>query len=155
MAIKHTEFMRLTQGNKSLNEYLQAIINLARYASEFIDTDTKKIASFKRGLSPKLMKSMVNSKCVTFNEFVSDALTQENNDKVYAASKTCKFFLRPVLLNLRHQWYPKLNIVHLMLMSGTTRPRRRIKLKLVFTRGTQCPCHNIPLDRAAPMFPHC
>jgi hypothetical protein len=36
------------------------------------------------------MKSMGNSKCVTFNEFISDALTQENNDKIYAASKTRK-----------------------------------------------------------------
>jgi hypothetical protein len=60
------------------------------YAPEFVDTDAKKIASFKRGLSPKLMKSMGNSKCVTFNEFISDALTQENNDKIYATSKTHK-----------------------------------------------------------------
>ena len=42
MAIKHTEFMKLTQGNKSLNEYLQAFNNLARYAPEFVDTDAKK-----------------------------------------------------------------------------------------------------------------
>jgi hypothetical protein len=90
MAIKHTEFMKLTQGNKSLNEYLQAFNNLARYAPEFVDTDAKKIASFKRGLSPKLMKSMGNSKSITFNEFISDALTQENNDKIYAASKSRK-----------------------------------------------------------------
>ena len=90
MAIKHTEFMKLTQGNKSLTEYLQAFNNLARYASEFVDTDAKKIASFKRGFSPKLMKSLGNCKCVTFNEFVSDALTLENNDKVYDASKTRK-----------------------------------------------------------------
>jgi hypothetical protein len=34
------------------------------------------------------MKSMGNSKCKTFNEFISDALTQENNDKIYAASKS-------------------------------------------------------------------
>jgi hypothetical protein len=78
MAIKHTEFMKLTQGNKSLNEHLQAFNNLARYASEFVDIDTK-IASFKRGLPPKLMKSMGN-KCTTFNEFINDALTQESND---------------------------------------------------------------------------
>jgi outer membrane protein W len=36
------------------------------------------------------MKYMGNSKCITFNEFISDALTQENNDKIYAASKTHK-----------------------------------------------------------------
>jgi hypothetical protein len=54
-----------------------------------LDTDAKKIASFKRELSPKLMKSMVIVS-ITFNEFISDALTQENNDKIYAASKTHK-----------------------------------------------------------------
>jgi hypothetical protein len=58
MAMKQTEFMRLTQGNKSLTEYLQAFNNLARYVTEFVDTDAKKIASFKRGLGPKLMKTM-------------------------------------------------------------------------------------------------
>jgi hypothetical protein len=75
MVMKHTEFMKLTQGNKSLIEYLQAFNNLARYATEFVDTDAKKIASFKCGLSPKLMKTMGTSKCATFNEFISDALT--------------------------------------------------------------------------------
>jgi len=73
-----------------LNEYLQAFNNLTRYATEFVDTDAKKIASFKRGLSPKLMKTMGNCKCATFNEFVSDALSQENNNAIYVASKNHK-----------------------------------------------------------------
>jgi hypothetical protein len=90
MAMKHTKFMKLAQGNKSLTEYLQAFNNLARYATEFVDTDAKKIASFKRGLSPKLTKTMGTSKCATFNEFISDALTQENNNSIYAASKSHK-----------------------------------------------------------------
>jgi hypothetical protein len=90
MAIKHTKFMRLTQGNKSLMDYLQAFNNLARYATKFMDTDAKKIASFKRGLGPKLMKTMGTSKCVTFNDFISDALTQENNNSIYATSKNHK-----------------------------------------------------------------
>jgi hypothetical protein len=55
-----------------------------------MDTDAKKIASFKRGLSQKLMKCMGNSNCITFNEFISDALNQENNDNIYATSKTHK-----------------------------------------------------------------
>jgi hypothetical protein len=90
IAMKHTEFMKLNQGNKSLTEYLQAFNNLARYATEFVDTDAKKIASFKCGLGPKMMKTMGTSKCATFNEFISDALTQENNNSSYAASKNCK-----------------------------------------------------------------
>jgi hypothetical protein len=90
MAIKHTEFMRLTQGNKSLTDYLQAFNNLARYTTEFVDTDDKKIASFKCGLGLKLMKTMGTSKCATFNDFISDALTQQNNNSIYAASKSRK-----------------------------------------------------------------
>ena len=67
--------MRLTQGTKSLIENLHAFNNMSRYAIEFVETDAKKTASFKRGLSPKLMKTLANSKCATFNEFVSDTLT--------------------------------------------------------------------------------
>ena len=36
------------------------------------------------------MKTMGNCKCAHFNEFVSDALSQENNNAVYAASKSRK-----------------------------------------------------------------
>jgi hypothetical protein len=90
MVMKHIEFIKLTQGSKSLTEYLQAFNNLARYATEFDDTDAMKIASFKYGLSLKLMKIMGTSKCATFNEFISDVLTQENNNSIYVASKSRK-----------------------------------------------------------------
>jgi len=46
-----------------------------------------KIASFKRGLGPKLLKTMGHTKCATFNEFVSDALTQENYNTVTKTRK--------------------------------------------------------------------
>ena len=90
MSMKHTKFMKLTQGTNSLTEYLHAFNNLSRYATEFVDTNAKKTASFKRGLSLKLMKTLANSKCATFNEFVSDALTQENQNNIYSASKSHK-----------------------------------------------------------------
>ena len=90
MTIKHTEFMNLTQGTKSLTEYLHAFNNLSRYAPEMVDTKVKKVASFKIGLGPKLSKNIAGNKSTTFNEFVSDALTQENSNAVYAASKNRK-----------------------------------------------------------------
>jgi len=90
MTIKHTEFMNLTQGTKSLTKYLHAFNNLSRYATEFVDTDAKKLASFKRGLWPKLSNNIAGNKSTTFNEFVSDALTQENSNAIYAASKNRK-----------------------------------------------------------------
>jgi len=37
MTIKHTEFMNLTKGTKSLTEYLHAFNNLSRYAPEMVD----------------------------------------------------------------------------------------------------------------------
>ena len=90
MSMKNIEFMRLTQGTKSLTKYLHAFNNLSRYAIEFVDTNANKIASFKRGLSPKLMKTLANNKCATFNEFVRDSLTQENHNNICTASKNHK-----------------------------------------------------------------
>ena len=75
MRMKVAEFMRLTQGTKTLTEYMHTFNNLSRYALGFVDTEEKKIESFKRGLGTKLMKTMANSKCTTYNEFISDALT--------------------------------------------------------------------------------
>jgi hypothetical protein len=61
---------------------------MSRYATEFVNTNERKIDSFKRGLGPKLMKTMANNKSATFNAFVSDALTQENN--IYSPYKSHK-----------------------------------------------------------------
>jgi len=85
--MKAAEFMKLTQGTKTLIEYMHAFNNLSRYTPEFVDTEAKKIESFKRGLSTKLMKTMANSKCATYNDFVSDALTQENQNNLHAIVK--------------------------------------------------------------------
>ena len=66
---------------------MQAFNNLSRYAPAFVDTEEKNIKSFKRGLGTKLMKTMANSRCATYNEFVSDALTQENQNNLHAVAK--------------------------------------------------------------------
>ena len=84
MRMKAAEFMRLTQGTKTLTEYMHAFNNLSRYALGFVDIEEKKIESFKRGPSTKLMKTMANSRCTTYNEFISDALTQENQNNLHA-----------------------------------------------------------------------
>ena len=87
MCMKAAEFMRLTQGTKTLTEYMHAFNNLSHYALGFVDIEEKKIKSFKRGLGTKLMKTMANSRCTTYNEFVSDALTQENQNNLHVAAK--------------------------------------------------------------------
>jgi hypothetical protein len=66
--------------------------------------------------------------------------------------RAAKGILRLVLLSLRLLWCPKLSIVHLLPTSGIAHLRRRIKLKLAFTRGTRFLCKRILLGRAVPMF---
>jgi hypothetical protein len=55
-----------------------------------VNTDAKKIGSFKRGLNPKMMKHVGTNTRTVFNDFVSDCLKQEKNNNVYAVSKTRK-----------------------------------------------------------------
>jgi hypothetical protein len=55
-----------------------------------VDTDAKRIASFKRGLSPKMMKHVGTNTHARFNDFISDYLKQEKNNNAYSASKTHK-----------------------------------------------------------------
>jgi hypothetical protein len=54
------------------------------------NTDAKKIASFKRGLNPKMMKHVGTNTRIGFNDFISDCLKQEKNNNVYIVSKTRK-----------------------------------------------------------------
>jgi len=88
--MKIGEFMKLSQGTKTVKEYLHAFNNLARYAPEFVNMDAKKIASFQRGMSPKMLKTMGTGTRATFNAYINDCLTQENNNYNYSASKSCK-----------------------------------------------------------------
>ena len=85
--MKATEFMRLTQGTKTLTKYMHAFNNLSQYAPEFVNIEEKKIESFKRSLGTKPMKTMANSRCTTYNEFISDALSQESQNNLHTAAK--------------------------------------------------------------------
>jgi hypothetical protein len=56
MKMKLGEFLALNQGTKTVTQYLHAFNNLSCYASDKVNTDAKKITSFKRGLNLKMMK---------------------------------------------------------------------------------------------------
>jgi hypothetical protein len=88
--MKLREFLTLNPGTKTGTQYLHAFNNLCRYASDMVNTDAKKIASFKRGLNPKMMKHVGTNTRTGFNDFISDSLKQEKNSNVYTASKTRK-----------------------------------------------------------------
>jgi hypothetical protein len=88
--MKLGEFLALNQGTKTVTQYLHAFNNLCHYALDMVDTDAKKIASFKRGLGPKMMKHVGTNTRARFNDFISDCLKQEKNNNAYTTSKTRK-----------------------------------------------------------------
>jgi hypothetical protein len=88
--MKLGEFLALNQGTKTMTQYLLAFNNLCRYASDMVDTDAKRIASFKRGLGPKMMKHVGTNTRARFNDFISDYLKPEKNNNAYTTSKTRK-----------------------------------------------------------------
>ena len=135
---------------------MHAFNNLSRYAPEFVNTKEKKIESFKCGLGTKLMKTMANSRCATYNEFVSDALTQENQNNLHMAAKGHKRAFEAgasVHLQRKLLWQRGLNFVPLHLSSGL--PRRRYNptsSKKCITRPSPLPypreCRARKLSRA-------
>jgi hypothetical protein len=75
-----------------------------------VHTDAKRIASFKGGLSPKMMKYMGTNTRARFNDFISDCLKQEKNNNAYTASKTRKRVFesgpsQPRVLTANHSVY--------------------------------------------------
>jgi hypothetical protein len=99
--MKLGEFLALNQGTKTVTQYLHAFNNLCRYAPDMVDTDAKRIASFKRGLSPKMLKHVGTNNRTRFTDFISDCLKQEKNNNAYAASKTRKRALETGASQLR------------------------------------------------------
>ena len=63
MTIKQVEFVKLTQGTKTITKYWHAFNNISRYAPRLVDLKEKRIESFKRGLHPKMAKYVGTSSC--------------------------------------------------------------------------------------------
>jgi hypothetical protein len=55
--LKEDEFWELTQGGRSVSEYVHKFTELARYAPDDVSTETRKMAYFLKGLRPELKPS--------------------------------------------------------------------------------------------------
>ena len=73
---KLTEFLALKQGNNSVLQYSQAFNTLSQYAGYHMDTDEKKQACFRQGLSSKLHDCLAMIKFDTFSELINGAIIQ-------------------------------------------------------------------------------
>ena len=87
---KLTEFLALKQGNNSVMQYAQAFNTLSQYAGYHVDTDEKKQACFRQGLSSKLQDRQSMIKFDTFSELVNGAIIQEDAHLAHKAEKKRK-----------------------------------------------------------------
>jgi hypothetical protein len=74
---KADEFRKLRQGNKSVEEYTYQFIELARYAPEEVDKDSKKQEMFKKGLTPELRTLLTPQIYPDFNTLMNMSILTE------------------------------------------------------------------------------
>jgi hypothetical protein len=74
---KADEFCELRQGNKSVEEYTYKFIELAHYAPEEVDKDSKKQKMFKKGLTPELRTLLTPQIYSDFNTLMNMSILTE------------------------------------------------------------------------------
>jgi hypothetical protein len=75
---KADEFRELRQSNKSVEEYTYQFIELARYAPEEVDKNSKKQEMFKKGLTPELRTLLTPQIYLDFNTLMNMAIRTES-----------------------------------------------------------------------------
>jgi hypothetical protein len=81
MKLKKKEFADLKQGGMTVNEYLNSLIQLSRYAPDDINTDEKKHDMFLNGLNGDIQFQLLNTDYADFQHVVDKAIVIENKIK--------------------------------------------------------------------------
>jgi hypothetical protein len=81
MKLKKKEFADLKQGGITVNEYLNSIIQLSRYAPNGINTDEKKQDMFLNRLNDDIQFQLLNTDYADFQQVVDKAIVIENKIK--------------------------------------------------------------------------
>src|SRR4051812_30203256 len=84
---KREEFLALRQGDRTVQEYNLAFVRLARYATEEVSTEAKRIARFRGGLATDIKYALTLSNPALFSEFVDRAIRQESAEAERSAGK--------------------------------------------------------------------
>src|SRR3954468_10590428 len=84
---KREEFLALRQGDRTVQEYNLAFVRLARYATEEVSTEAKRIARFRGGLATDIKYALTLSSPRVFSEFVDQAIRQESAEAERSADR--------------------------------------------------------------------
>jgi hypothetical protein len=72
--LKEDEFRELTQGGRSVSEYVHKFTKLARYAPDDVSTEAKKMARFLKGLRPELKTILASQDFLSFSHLSNKAI---------------------------------------------------------------------------------
>jgi hypothetical protein len=75
--LKEDEFRELTQGGRSVSEYVHKFTELARYAPDDVSTETRKVARFLKGLRPELKTILASQDFLNFSHLSNKAIQVE------------------------------------------------------------------------------
>nr|AAP50978.1 putative polyprotein [Oryza sativa Japonica Group]ABF97988.1 retrotransposon protein, putative, Ty3-gypsy subclass [Oryza sativa Japonica Group] len=81
LSLKKKEFRSLTQGSRSVTEYLHEFNRLARYAPEDVRTDKQRQERFLEGLNDELSYPLMTGDYHDFQKLVDKAIRQEDNQR--------------------------------------------------------------------------
>jgi hypothetical protein len=75
--LKEDEFRELTQGGRSVSEYVHKFIELALYAPDDVSTEAKKMARFLKGLRPELKTILASQDFLSFSHLSNKSIQVE------------------------------------------------------------------------------
>jgi hypothetical protein len=75
--LKEEEFRELTQGGRSISEYIQKFTEFARYAPNDVNTEAKKMVRFLKGLRPELKTILASQDFLNFSHLSKKAIQVE------------------------------------------------------------------------------
>jgi hypothetical protein len=75
--LKEDEFWELTQGGRSVSEYVHKFTELARYAPDDVSTEAKKMPRFLKGLRPELKTILASQDFLNFSHLSNKAIQVE------------------------------------------------------------------------------
>jgi hypothetical protein len=75
--LKEEEFRELTQGGRSVSEYVHKFTELARYAPDDVIIEAKKMARFLKGLRPELKTILASQGFLSFSHLSNKAIQVE------------------------------------------------------------------------------
>jgi oligoendopeptidase F len=101
--LKEDEFRELTQGGRSVSEYVHKFTELARYAPDDVSTEARKMACFLKGLRPELKTILASQDFLSFLHLSNKAIQVERAKEEEKGHLKRKFQVLRAQQQDRHQ----------------------------------------------------